>query len=153
MNYSIDHNLLKDPYIESLKGSKRVASWIALCFITHWTKHAGYADFHSTAFAQSYGWKPATVKSALEGLVEAGLIVCIREYSRKANLPRRYKAKRYSPKVNKVRPQGMKGTSPGDNNNNVNYYNTQGESFNTPPPVNVSPLTPEQIEEYKTRTK
>ena len=50
MNYSIEHNILEDPYIETLKGSKRVASWIALCFIIHWTKHRGYADFHSTKF-------------------------------------------------------------------------------------------------------
>ena len=139
MNWSIEHSLLEDEYISGLTGSKRVASWIAMCFIVHWTKTRGFADFHSTAFAKDFGWKPNTVKVALEGLEEAGLIKCIRQYSRKGNIPRRYIAKRYVPKVKKVRPQGTKGIAPGDNNNNVNYYNTQDDDFNQSSLVNVSP--------------
>jgi hypothetical protein len=138
MNYSINHDLLKDEYILTLKGSKQTASWVALCFIVHWTKERGYADFHSTAFANSWNWKPSTVKDALEGLVGAGLIKCTREYSRKGNIPRRYVAKRYVPRGKKVYPQGSKGIAPGANNNNDNYYNT-GKSLSNDAPSLISP--------------
>jgi hypothetical protein len=94
------------------------------------------------------------MKAALDGLVAAELIQRTRLYQRKGNKPAQYKALRYVPKGAKVRPQRTKGTSPGDKvNNYINNYNTQGESLNTPPPVKLSTLTPEQIEAYKNQHK
>jgi len=150
MNYSVNHNLLKDPYISNLNGSLQTATWLVYCCILHFTKTVGNVNFYSTAFARDYKFKPKTVKAAIDGLIEADMIKRTRLYQRKGNIPAQYIATRYSPKVTKVRPQGTKGIAPGAKvNNYINNYNTEGVSLNTPPSPKLStPLTKEEIEKY-----
>lgn len=131
MNWSIDHKLLKDPYISGLKGSNQVATWIVYCFIIHFTKNTGGVDFYTTSFASDWHMKPNTIKKAIEGLLAAGYIRRTRLYQRKGNIPARYEATRYSPKVKKVYPKSQKGIAPRAKVNNYNNnYNTQDDDFN-----------------------
>ena len=144
MNYSLDHKLLEDDYIKTLKGSVRHISWLSLCVIVHFTKHTGSCYFFSTGMSDDFNCKPATMKKALEGLIAAGLIKRTRLYQRKGKKPAQYVAlkyvKRYSPIVKKVYPQGSQGTSPGAKVNNYNNYKYDNDNFSKSSSSNVDPL-------------
>ena len=133
MNYSVDHKLLQDDYIETLTGSIRHISWLSLCVIVHFTKHTGSCNFYSTGMSEDFNCKPATIKKALEGLMSAGLIKRTRLYQRNGNIPAQYIAlkyvKRYSPIVKKVHPLGSQGIAPRAKVNNYNNYKYNDNDF------------------------
>ena len=136
MNYSLDHKLLEDDYILTLKGSVRHISWVALCQIVHFTKHSKdkhYCDFRVRAMAEAWNCKAGTIKIALEGLMEAGLIKRTRLYQRNGKIPARYVALKYVnnriPKGTKLHPLGHKAASPRDKVNNYNNYKYNDNDF------------------------
>lgn len=144
MNYNIDHNLLKDPYIVNLKGKLKVVTWIVYSFISHFTRFNGGVDFYTTKFADDWQTKPDMVKQAIDGLIKVGYIKRTRLYQRKGNIPARYEAVRYIQKGQKVYPKSSKGISKSAKVNNYNNnYKPQDDDFNQSSPVKLDPTSPD----------
>ena len=144
MNYNIDHNLLKDPYISELNGKLKVVTWVVYSFILHFTKHLGYVDFYTTSFANDWQTKPDMVKQAIEGLIKVGYIKRTRLYQKKGNIPARYEAKRYSQKGTKVYPKSSQGISKSAKVKELNNNSKpQDDDFGQSSPANYVPYSDE----------
>ena len=107
MNYSLDHDILKDEIFTELKGSEKTTAWIVLCAIKHFTKHNGYMDLYTSQYSNDLGVSKNTLRNALQFLISKNYIKITKEYQRKGNIPNRY----VSTKVDLQRPINIKGGS------------------------------------------
>ena len=86
VKYTLDHSLLELETLCNLKGHDRLATWIALSMIIHFTKSkAGSCRFIQNQMYLDTGIRKQYWKKAIDFLIQLGYISMIKAYSRSTN--------------------------------------------------------------------
>ena len=131
MNYNVDHNYLKEPLFENLKGSRKYCTWLLLSFIRHWTRwnKTNSVMLYQGQYAKDIGVNRATLRDCLNHLIELGEVKCIKPYQRLGNQPGIYSAKRLVSRDPKVGIKSDQGRLREDMVNNSKELLKQSNSF------------------------